>query len=60
MYTYYIKAENINEDIFKERGNWKRYRNGNKLNFLYIEKSQFAPEKRFYNMDIDIENKFRI
>jgi len=57
MYTYYIKAKNIDENIFKERGNWKRYRNGDKLNFLFIEQSQFAPEKRFYNMEIDIENK---
>lgn len=56
MYTYYIKAKNINESIFKKRGVWKRYQKGDELNFLYIERSQFAPEKRFYSMDIGIQN----
>lgn len=57
MYTYYIKAYNIPKDILEKRGNWQEYKEGKNIDFLYVEKSQYAPEKRFYNLDIGIENK---
>lgn len=60
MNTFYIKADNIDEDILKKRGNWKKYQKGNHINFLYIEKSQYAPIKKFYYKNIDIENRLLI
>ena len=57
MYTYYIHFEKANHDIFKRRGNWRKYKKGDKkIDFVYVDRYIKFDKKFLYNLDVKIEN----
>ena len=57
MYTYYIHFEKANHDIFKRRGNWRKYKKGDKkIDFVYVDRYIKFDKNFLYNLDVKIEN----
>jgi len=57
MYIYYIMFEKADHDIFKRRGNWRRYKKGDKkIDFVYVDRYIKFDKKFLYNLDVKVEN----